>query len=79
VWTMDFTHDSMAQGRKFRTLNLMDQGNLHRTRTRRVSTALRHMLTEFSECFHVSWTGLLIHASVGTAGGLGAFRTKRSG
>jgi putative transposase len=24
VWTMDFTHDSMAQGRKFRTLNLMD-------------------------------------------------------
>jgi putative transposase len=24
VWTMDFTHDSMAHGRKFRTLNLMD-------------------------------------------------------
>jgi putative transposase len=24
VWTMDFTHDSMANGRKFRTLNLMD-------------------------------------------------------
>src|ERR1700751_6108134 len=23
-WTMDFTHDSMANGRKFRTLNLMD-------------------------------------------------------
>jgi putative transposase len=38
VWTMDFTHDSMAQGRKFRTLNLMDQGNLHRTRTSRAST-----------------------------------------
>jgi exonuclease VII small subunit len=46
---------------------------------RRVSTTLRHMLMEFSEFFHVSWTGLLIHASVGTAGGLGAFRTKRSG
>jgi hypothetical protein len=46
---------------------------------RRVSTTLRHMLTEFSEFFHVSWTGLLIHASVGTAGGLGALRTKRSG
>jgi len=24
VWTMDFTHDSLASGRKFRTLNLMD-------------------------------------------------------
>jgi putative transposase len=24
VWTMDFTHDSMANGKKFRTLNLMD-------------------------------------------------------
>jgi putative transposase len=24
VWTMDFTHDSMVNGRKFRTLNLMD-------------------------------------------------------
>jgi hypothetical protein len=46
---------------------------------RRVSTTLRHMLTEFSEFFHVSCTGLLIHASVGTAGGLGALRTKRSG
>jgi hypothetical protein len=46
---------------------------------RRVSTTLRHMLTEFSEFFHVSWTGLLIHAWVGTAGGLGALRTKRSG
>jgi hypothetical protein len=46
---------------------------------RGVSTTLRHMLTEFSEFFHVSWTGLLIHASVGTAGGLGALRTKRSG
>jgi hypothetical protein len=46
---------------------------------RRVSTTLRQMLTEFSEFFHVSWTGLLIHASVGTAGGLGALRTKRSG
>jgi len=42
---------------------------------RRVSTTLRRMLTEFSEFFHMSWTGLLIHASVGT----GAFRTKRSG
>ena len=30
------------------------------------------MLTEFSEFFHVSWTGLLIHASVGTAGGVGS-------
>jgi hypothetical protein len=46
---------------------------------RRVSTTLRHMLMGFSEFFHVSWTGLLIHASVGTAGGLGALRTKRSG
>jgi hypothetical protein len=50
-----------------------------RSTVRRVSTTLRHMLTEFSEFFHVSWTGLLIHASVGTAGGLGALRTKRSG
>jgi putative transposase len=24
VWTMDFTHDGRANGRKFRTLNLMD-------------------------------------------------------
>lgn len=24
VWTMDFTHDNLARGRKFRTLNLMD-------------------------------------------------------
>jgi putative transposase len=24
VWTMDFTHDNLANGRKFRTLNLMD-------------------------------------------------------
>jgi putative transposase len=24
VWTMDFTHDNLASGRKFRTLNLMD-------------------------------------------------------
>ena len=48
-------------------------------RVRRVSTTLRHMLTEFSEFFHVSWTGLLIQASVGTTGGLGALRTKRSG
>jgi predicted 3-demethylubiquinone-9 3-methyltransferase (glyoxalase superfamily) len=46
---------------------------------RRVSTTLRHMLMGFSEFFYVSWTGLLIHASVGTAGGLGALRTKRSG
>ncbi|PYT57155.1 MAG: hypothetical protein DMG35_20810 [Acidobacteria bacterium] len=46
---------------------------------RGVSTTLRHILTEFSEFFHVSWTGLLIQASVGTAGGLGALRTKRSG
>ena len=42
------------------------------------------MLTEFSEFFHVSWTGLLIHASVGTAGGSGsasheAFRMKLIG
>src|SRR5438445_12844884 len=46
---------------------------------RGVSTTLRHILTEFSEFFHVSWTGLLMQASVGTAGGLGALRTKRSG
>ncbi len=32
---------------------------------RRVSTTLRHMLTEFNEFFHVSWTGLLIQASNG--------------
>ena len=42
------------------------------------------MLTEFSEFFHVSWTGLLIHASVGTAGGFWsasheAFRMKLIG
>ncbi|MGH9651619.1 MAG: IS3 family transposase, partial [Terriglobales bacterium] len=24
VWTMDFTHDALSSGRKFRTLNLMD-------------------------------------------------------
>ena len=24
VWTMDFTHDNLASGRRFRTLNLMD-------------------------------------------------------
>jgi putative transposase len=24
VWTMDFTQDALASGRKFRTLNLMD-------------------------------------------------------
>ena len=24
LWTMDFTHDALASGRKFRTLNLMD-------------------------------------------------------
>jgi len=24
VWTMDYTHDQLASGRKFRTLNLMD-------------------------------------------------------
>jgi putative transposase len=24
MWTMDFTRDSLASGRKFRTLNLMD-------------------------------------------------------
>ncbi len=24
VWTMDFTHDQLVSGRKFRTLNLMD-------------------------------------------------------
>jgi len=24
VWTMDFAHDNLASGRKFRTLNLMD-------------------------------------------------------
>ena len=52
---------------------LKDKRNEHQ---RRVSTTLRHMLTEFSEFFHVSWTGLLIHASVGTAGGLGALRTE---
>ena len=53
---------------------------IHRqTAERGVSTTLRHILTEFSEFFHVSWTGLLIQASVGTAGGLGALRTKRSG
>ncbi len=49
------------------------------TAKRRVSTTLRHLFTEFSEFFHVSWTGLLIQASVGTTGGFGALRTKRSG
>ena len=46
---------------------------------RRVSTTLRQVLTEFSEFFHVSGTGLLIQTSLGRAGGLGALRTKRSG
>jgi hypothetical protein len=46
---------------------------------RRVSTTLRQVLTEFSEFFHVSRTGLLIQTSLGRAGGLGALRTKRSG
>jgi hypothetical protein len=41
--------------------------------------ALRQVLTEFSEFFHVSRTGLLIQTSLGRAGGLGALRTKRSG
>jgi hypothetical protein len=46
---------------------------------RRVSTTLRQVLTEFSEFFHESGTGLLIQTSLGRAGGLGALRTKRSG
>ena len=48
-------------------------------RHRRVSTTLRQVLTEFSEVFHVSRTGLLIQTSLGRAGGLGALRTKSSG
>ena len=40
---------------------------------------LRQVLTEFSEFFHVSGTGLLIQTSLGRASGLGALRTKRSG
>ena len=50
-----------------------------RTLERRVSTTLRQVLTEFSEFFHVSGTGLLIQTSLGRAGGFGALRTKRSG
>jgi hypothetical protein len=34
-------------------------------------TTLRRGLTEFSELFHVSKTGLLIQTSLGRAGGLG--------
>jgi len=43
------------------------------TAKRRVSTTLRHLFTEFSEFFHVSWTGLLIQASVGPPVVLGRF------
>ena len=46
---------------------------------RRVSTTLRQVLTEFSEFFHLSRDGLLIQTSLGSGGGLGALRTKRSG
>jgi hypothetical protein len=65
--------------KQFNSSDLDELRSVLNREVRRVSTTLRHMLTEFSEFFHVSWTGLLIHASVGTAGGLGALRTKRSG
>jgi putative transposase len=39
VWTMDFTHDSLANGRKFRTLNLMD-GYTREALTIEVDTSL---------------------------------------
>ena len=46
---------------------------------RRVSTTLRQVLTEFSDVFHVTGTGLLIQTSLGSCGGLGALPPKRSG
>lgn len=39
VWTMDFTHDALVSGRKFRTLNLMD-GYTRRALTIEVDTSL---------------------------------------
>jgi DNA-binding response OmpR family regulator len=77
---VDFDHSLNAAIKRLRdALGESADAPVHIETMRRVSTTLRHMLTEFSEFFHVSWTGLLIHASVGTAGGLGALRTKRSG
>jgi len=39
MWTMDFTHDALASGRKFRTLNLMD-GYTREARAIEVDTSL---------------------------------------
>ena len=39
VWTMDYTHDEVSSGRKFRTLNLMD-GYTRRALTIEVDTSL---------------------------------------
>jgi putative transposase len=39
VWTMDYTHDEVANGRKFRTLNLMD-GYTRRALAIEVDTSL---------------------------------------
>jgi putative transposase len=39
VWTMDYTHDELASGRKFRTLNLMD-GYTREALTIEVDTSL---------------------------------------
>jgi len=39
----------------------------------------RQVLTKFSDFLHVTGAGLLIQTSLGSWGGLGALRTKRSG
>ena len=39
MWTMDFTHDALTSGRKFRTLNLMD-GYTREALTLEVDTSL---------------------------------------
>jgi putative transposase len=39
LWTMDYTHDQLASGRKFRTLNLMD-GYTREALTIEVDTSL---------------------------------------
>jgi hypothetical protein len=46
---------------------------------RRVSTTLRQALTEFSELFHVTGTGLLIQTLMGSWGGFGVPVMKRPG
>jgi len=47
-------------------------------KNRRVSSLLRQFSNQFSESA-TSFTGWLIHATVGSAGGVGILRTNRSG